>query len=40
MKTFDGSDKRNHNPDCSYILNHPCRFLIVGGSVSRKTYPL
>ena len=37
MKTYDQSAKLNHNPNWSYILDHPHRILIIGGSGSGKT---
>ena len=37
MKTYDQSVKLNHNPNWSYILDHPHRILIIGGSGSGKT---
>ena len=36
MKTYDQSVKLNHNPNWSYILDHPHRILIIGGSGSGK----
>ena len=30
--------KANHNPNWTYIPNHPYRILIIGGSGSDKTY--
>ena len=37
MKNFDGSVKLNHNPNWSYITDHPYRILIIGGLGSSKT---
>ena len=33
-KNYDESVEINHNPNWSYILDHPYRILIIGGSVS------
>ena len=40
MKNYDESVKINHNPDWSYIPDHPYRILIIGGSGSRDTNAL
>ena len=32
MKNYDQSVEINHNPNWSYILDHPYRILIIGGS--------
>ena len=32
MKNYDRSVEINHNPNCSYIPDHPYRILIIGGS--------
>ena len=32
MKNYDESVEINHNPNCSYIPDHPDRILIIGGS--------
>ena len=37
MKNYDQSFEINHNPNWSYIPNHPYRILIIGGSRSGKT---
>ena len=37
MKNYDQSVEINHNPDWPYILDHPYRTLIIGGSGSGKT---
>ena len=37
MKNYDQSVEINHNPNWSYIPDHPYRILIIGGSGSRKT---
>ena len=37
MKNYDESVKINHNPNRPYILDHPYRNLIIGGSESGKT---
>ena len=37
IKSCDQSVEINHNPNCLYILDHPYRILIVGGSGSGKT---
>ena len=36
MKNYDQSVEINHNPNWPYILDHPHRTLIVGGSGSGK----
>ena len=33
-------DKRERNSKWKYVPNHPCRILIIGGSLSGKTNPL
>ena len=40
MKNYDGSVEINHNPMWHYISDHTYRFLVIGGSVSGKTYVL
>ena len=43
MTNFDdytNENKTKHNPNCSYIPNHPYRILIKGGSGSTKTNTL
>ena len=40
MKNYDESAKINYNQNWSYILNHPHRFPIIGGSGSGKTNAL
>ena len=37
MKNYDESVKINHNPNGSYIPEHPYKILIIGGSGSGKT---
>ena len=37
MKNYDQSVKINHNPNWSYIPDHPYEILIVCASGSRKT---
>ena len=37
MKNFDESFDINHDPNWSYIPNHPYRILIIGGSLSDPT---
>ena len=37
MKNYDQSVGINHNPNWSYIPDHPYRILIIGGSGSGKT---
>ena len=37
MKNYDQSVKISHNPNWSYIPDHPYRILIIGGSGSGKT---
>ena len=32
MKNYDQSVKINHNSNWPYILDHPYRILIIGGS--------
>ena len=36
MKNFDQSVQINYDPKWSYILDHPYRILIIGGSGSGK----
>ena len=36
MKNYDQSVEINHNPNLSYIPEHPYRILIIGGSGSGK----
>ena len=36
-RNYDESVKTNHNPNWPYILDYPCRIIIIGGSGSRKT---
>ena len=36
MKNNDESVKINQNPNWPYILDYPCRILIIGGSGSGK----
>ena len=40
MKNYDQSVEINHYPNWSYILDHPYRILIIGGSGSGKTNAL
>ena len=37
MKNYNESVMVNHNPNWSYIPEHPHRILIIGGSRSGKT---
>ena len=37
IKNYDQSVEINHNLNWSYILGHPYRILIIGGSGSGKT---
>ena len=37
MKSYDQFVEINHNPNRPYILDHPYKLLITGGSGSRKT---
>ena len=37
MKKYDESVEISHNPSWPYILDHPYRILIIGGSGSGKT---
>ena len=37
MKSYDQFVEINHNPNQPYILDHPYKLLITGGSGSRKT---
>ena len=37
IKNYDQSFEINHNPKWPYILDHPYRILIIGGSGSGKT---
>ena len=36
-KNYDQSVEIDHNSNCTYILNHRYRILIIGGSGSGKT---
>ena len=36
MEYYDQSVEINHNPNWSYIPDHPYRILIIGGSGSGK----
>ena len=40
MKNDDESIEKNHNPNWLYIIDHPYRILIIGGSGSSKTNAL
>ena len=37
VKNYDQSVGINHNPNWSYIPDHPYKILIIGGSGSGKT---
>ena len=37
MKSYDESVKINHNPNWTYVPDHPFKILIVSGSGSGKT---
>ena len=37
MKNYDQPVEINHNPNWSYIPDHPYRIVIIGGSGSEKT---
>ena len=37
MKYYDELVEIKHNPNWSYILDHPYKILIIGGSGSGKT---
>ena len=37
IKNYDESVEINHNPNWSYIPDHPYRILIIGGSRLGKT---
>ena len=37
IKNYDESVKINHNPNWSYILDHPHRILVIGDIGSGKT---
>ena len=37
IKNYDQSVEINHNPNLPYILDHPYRILIIGGSGSGNT---
>ena len=39
-KNYDQSVEINHDPNWSYIPDHPYRILIIGGSGSGKTNAL
>ena len=36
MRNYDESVEINHNPNWSYIADHPYRNLIISGSASGK----
>ena len=36
FNNYTNKDKTEHNLDWSYIPDHPCRILIIGGSGSGK----
>ena len=37
IKNYDQCVRINHNSNCSYILDHPYRILIIGGPGSAET---
>ena len=37
MKSYDESVKINHNPNWTYVPDHPFKILIISGSGSGKT---
>ena len=37
MRDYNEEAKTKHIPNWPYILDHPYRVLIIGGSVERKT---
>ena len=37
IKSYDKCVGINHNSNCSCILDHPCRILIIGGPRSAET---
>ena len=37
MKNYDETGEINHDPNRSYILDHPYSILLIGGSGSSKT---
>ena len=37
---YTNENKRKHNPNWSYIPDHPCKILILRGSGSGKTNTL
>ena len=40
LDEYTNDNKRKHNPNWSYIPDHPYRILIIGGSESGKTKTL
>ena len=36
MRNYDQSVKINHNPNWSYVPNHPYRIKVIGGTGSEK----
>ena len=40
IKNYDQSVEINHNPNWSYIPDHPYRILLIGGSERVKTNTL
>ena len=36
MRNYDQSVKINHNPNWSYVPDHPYRIQVIGGSGSEK----
>ena len=40
FKDYTNENKRKHNPNWSYIPDHPYRILTIGGSGSGKTSTL
>ena len=40
LDSTTNENNKEHNEKWTYIPDHPCRILIIGGSGSRKTNPL
>ena len=40
LDSITNENNKEHNEKWTYIPDHPCRILIIGGSGSRKTNPL
>ena len=36
LDSITNKNNKEHNEKCPYIPDHPCRIIIIGGSVSGK----